>query len=165
MAGKINANQTNKVVLYATLPPNNVNDSVFVDMVSHYDQREYRNVLAVEQKGDWIVGNLAANHVPVYDDFYDVSVRSAVGGNTTWANELRSWSDIEESWAAIEGIVRGILIANSIFEVDGNEDYSSKEYLSDNSDFNQKEYVSDSEDVSETEYISSVETSKSKSYK
>ena len=165
MAGKIDANQNNKVVLYATLPPDDTTNSIIIEMESHYDQMIYRDTIAVEQRGKWVVGELTADKVPPNDDFYDVDVYAGTSGNITWAGEERKWSEITETWGAISGIIKGILLANTIFEVDGNEDYSSKEYVSQNSDFNSKEYVSGSEDVSENEYISDNETPRSKSYK
>ena len=154
MAGKIQANQNNDVVLYATLPEDDRTSSVIIDMEGHYDEFHHSDIFRVEQKGGWVSGELTADKVPPTDDFYDVKVYAGSDGNISWEHEERNWDEILETWEAIEGIVRGILIANSTFEVVGNEDNTSKEYISENQDFNQEEYISDQEQYSGEEYIS-----------
>ena len=165
MAGTINAGEDNNVAYYATLPSDNVNDRVIIDFEGRYVPDSYTDNIDAPQVGKWIKGVIPADGVPPRDDNYNIKIYSTTSGNITWAHEDRTWASItDHTWAEVEGIIRGVLINQSTMLVQGNEDYSVKQYVSSNDDVNNREYISNSESVSGTEYISDSDQRNTKSY-
>ena len=164
MAGTINASESNEVAFYATLPSTNVEDRIIVDFEGQYVPDSYTDNVTAGQFGKWIKSTIPAEGVPPRDDYYNVSVYATSSGDIHWSHEDRVWADITETWAAIEGIVRGVLLNNSTMLVQGNEDYTAKQYISGDENINTKEYISNSESISDREYTSTSDQRNSKSY-